>query len=46
MKDTLLIGMMLGIIVGATLVTTNDQAKKIAEKGKKVVKKQLEKLNS
>ena len=54
MKDTLLIGMALGFIAGAVLVTRSDKAKQLVsetadcvenqiEKGKKMAEKQLEK---
>lgn len=55
MKDTLLIGMALGFIAGAVLVTKNDTARQVVEKsaknmeqqlekGKKAVKKQVDKM--
>jgi len=44
MKDCLLIGMALGFIVGAIVVTNNEKAMKIVEKGKKAVKEQVKKI--
>ncbi len=54
MKDTLIIGMALGFIAGAVLVTRSDKARQLVnettecaeqqiEKGKKMAEKQLEK---
>lgn len=45
MKDGLLIGLALGLIAGALIVTNNSKVEQIVQKGKKAVKKQLEKLN-
>ena len=39
MKDCLLIGMALGVIAGALIVTNNTKAEQLVEKGKKAVKK-------
>ncbi len=44
MKDCLLLGMALGLIAGALIVTNNPKAEEIVQKGKKAVKKQVEKL--
>ena len=44
MKEGLIIGLALGVIVGAVIVTHNQKAEKLVEKGKKAVKKQIEKL--
>lgn len=44
MKDCLLIGMALGLIAGALIVTNNPKAEALVQKGKKAVKKQVEKL--
>ncbi len=44
MKDCLLIGMALGVIAGALIVTNNPKAKELAEKGKKAIKKHVEKI--
>ena len=44
MKDSLILGMALGFIAGALLVTNNNQAQKLVEKGKKAVKEQVKKL--
>lgn len=44
MKEGLIIGLALGVIIGAVIVTNNQNAEKLVEKGKKAVKKQLEKL--
>ena len=44
MEEGLIIGLALGVIVGAVIVTNNQKAEKLVEKGKKAVKKQIEKL--
>ena len=44
MKDGLLLGMALGFIVGAIVVTNSAKAEAIVQKGKKAIKKQVEKL--
>ena len=44
MKEGLIIGLALGVIVVAVIVTNNQKAEKLVEKGKKAVKKQIEKL--
>ena len=44
MKDCLLLGMALGLIAGALIVTNNSKAKQIVEKVKKAIKKQIEKM--
>ena len=44
MKDCVLIGMALGFIVGAIVVSNNEKAQRIVENGKKVVKEQVKKI--
>ena len=44
MKDCVLIGMALGFIVGAIVVSNNEKAQKMVEKGKKAVKEQVKKI--
>jgi hypothetical protein len=44
MKDGLLLGMALGLIIGAVVVTNNPKAEQIVNKGKKALKKQVEKM--
>ena len=44
MKDCLLLGMALGLIAGELIVTNNSKAEQIVEKGKKAIKKQIEKM--
>mgnify|MGYP003475065406 CR=1 FL=1 len=44
MKDCLLVGMALGLIAGALIVTHNKKAEQLVEKGKKAIKKQVEKF--
>lgn len=44
MKDGIIIGMALGIIVGAVVVGTNKQAQNFVEKGKNAIKKQLQNM--
>lgn len=44
MKDGILCGLALGFIAGALYVTSNAKAQEMVEKGKKEVKKQIEKM--
>ena len=44
MKDCVLITFALGLIAGAVIVTNNAKAQDMVEKGKKVVKEQIEKM--
>lgn len=44
MKDCVIISMALGLIAGALIVSNNKKAQEIVEKGKKVVKEQVEKM--
>jgi len=44
MKDCVLIGMALGFIAGALLVSNNSKMQEIVEKGKKSVKEQIRKI--
>lgn len=44
MKDCVLIGMALGFIAGALVVSNNANAQKVVEKSKKAVKDQVKKL--
>lgn len=44
MKEGLLIGMALGLIAGALIVTNNKKAEELVQKGKKAIKKQVEKI--
>lgn len=44
MKDCMLIGMALGFIAGALVVSNNDKAQAMVEKGKKAVKEQIKKI--
>jgi len=44
MKDCVIIGMALGLIAGALIVSNNQKAQQLVEKGKKVVKEQVEKM--
>ena len=44
MKDCVLISMALGFIVGALVVSNNNKAQEIVEKGKKAVKEQVKKI--
>ncbi len=44
MKESLVLGMMVGIVVGAFLANTSEPVKKAVEKGKAELKKQVEKL--
>ncbi len=45
MKDGILCGMALGLIAGALIVSKNQKAQQLVEKGKKEVKKQIEKMS-
>lgn len=44
MKDCILIGMALGFIAGALVVSNNSKAQEMVEKGKKTVKEQIKKV--
>lgn len=44
MKDCVLIGMALGFIAGALVVSNNSTAQKMVEKGKKAMKEQVKKM--
>lgn len=44
MKDCAIMFFALGLMVGAVVVSNNDKAMQMVEKGKKAVKKQIEKL--
>lgn len=44
MRDSVMIGMALGFIAGALLVSNNSQAQKIVEKGKKAVKDKVKQI--
>jgi len=44
MKDCVLIGMALGFIAGALLVSNNSQAQKIVENSKKAVKDKVKQI--
>ena len=44
MKDCVIISMALGLIAGALIVSNNQKAQQLVEKGKKVVKEQVEKM--
>lgn len=46
MKDCVLIGIALGFIAGALVVSNNSDAQKIVEKGKKAVKEQVKKITN
>lgn len=45
MKDSLIVGLVIGAIAGACLATYNKDVKHAIEKGKNAVKKQFEKTN-
>ena len=45
MKDGLLLGMALGFIVGAIVVTNSAKAETIVQKGKKAIKNRLKNFN-
>ena len=44
MKDSIIIGMALGFIAGALLVSNNNKAQNIVEKGKKAVKEKVKEI--
>ena len=44
MKDGLIIGMALGILVGAAVVGTSKQAQSLINKGKNAIKKRIQNL--
>ena len=44
MNDCYMIAFGLGIIAGALMVSKNEKAQELVEKGKKAVKKQIEKM--
>ncbi len=44
MKDGLIVGFALGLVCGALLVNSSHQAKDMVDKGKRAVKKQMQKL--
>ena len=44
MKDCALICFALGLMVGAVIVSNNEKAMEMVEKGKKAVKKQIQKM--
>jgi len=44
MKESLLIGLAIGLVAGAVLATHNKQVSNMVDKGKKAVKKQIEKM--
>lgn len=44
MKESLIMGIALGLIAGALIVTNNSKAQEMVEKGKKAIKKQVEKI--
>ena len=44
MKDSVIIGMALGFIIGALVVTNNEKAQNIVNKGKKAFKDQVKKI--
>ena len=44
MKDCALICFALGLMVGAVIVSNSDKAMEMVEKGKKAVKKQIQKI--
>ena len=45
MKDSLLVGLAVGALAGALYVSNNKNAMHTIEKGKKQIKKQLDKLD-
>lgn len=45
MKDSLLVGLAVGALAGALYVSNNKKAQQTMEKGKKQLKKQLDKLD-
>lgn len=44
MKDSLLVGLAVGAIAGALYVSQNKKAQQVVEKGKRAVKKQIDKM--
>lgn len=44
MKDSLLVGLAIGALAGALYVSQNKKAQQVVEKGKKTLKKQLDKM--
>lgn len=44
MKDSLLVGLAVGALAGALYVSQSKKAQQVVEKGKKAVKKQLDKM--
>ena len=44
MKDSIIIGMALGFIAGALIVSNNQKAQNVVEKGKKVVKDKVKEI--
>lgn len=44
MKDCILISVAIGLIAGALIVSNNNKAQEIVEKGKKAVKQQIDKM--
>ena len=44
MKDSLILGMALGFVVGAVLVQSNKKAEKIVEMGKEKIKEEINKI--
>lgn len=46
MKDSVILGIVLGFIAGALVVTHNNKAQEIVEKGKKAIKQQVKKMTN
>lgn len=44
MKESLIVGLAIGLLTGAVLATHNRQVSDLVEKGKNAVKKQIEKI--
>lgn len=44
MKDSLLVGLAVGALAGALYVSQNKKAQQIVEKGKRAIKKQMDKM--
>lgn len=44
MKDSLIVGLAIGLLTGAVLATHNSKVANMVEKGKQAVKKQIEKV--